>query len=301
MDLIAAARVYRRVVECGSISAAAKSLELSQPTVSERIEKLEAYLGVRLLMRSARALSCTEEGQVFYTRSREIIDAAERTIKATLANRNQRAGLVRIASAQCFGELVLPRVLARLRESHPQLSLDVLLDDAVVDPISVGADISIRVGKPRQGNFTLHRLGHVPRRLVASAGYVERHGQPSTPQDLREHPFIRVKGVFSNERLQLTHAGRNTEAAISTFITTSHWRPMLELILNHSGIGVLQLPACAGPLAEGALVAVLPEYSLQPLPVNVLLQPSRSPTPRVDEVLERLKKEVPIILDSLGG
>lgn len=301
MDLLAAARIYRRVVECASISGAAKSLELSQPTVSERIERLEAYLGVRLLMRSARALTCTEEGQVFYRRSRELIDAAERTISATTATRDLRGGMVRIASAQCFGETVLPQVLGRVRETHPQLRLDLMLNDAVVDPITEGADISLRVGKLGEGGYVAHRLGHIDRCLVATPEYLARHGTPGTPLALRDHPFIRVKGIFSSEQLPLMRAGRKLDAtAISTSVTTSHWRPMYELIHAGAGIGVLQYPACAADLAQGRLVQLLPQFSVPSFPLNALVQPSRTLPPRVRAVLDCLKQEIPALLERCG-
>ncbi|AZG08339.1 LysR family transcriptional regulator [Pigmentiphaga sp. H8] len=298
MDLLASARIYTRVVELGSISAAAREFEMGQPAVSERIDKLEKYLGAKLLLRSARTLVCTEEGRTFYDHSKRLLVTADATITSIL---NQEPGnirgRVRIASAQCFGEIVLPRALLHARQKHPQLQLDLVLNDAVVDPVTEGVDISIRLGSLGEGGFVAHPLGQVNRVLVAAPSFIEAHGPIDTPAHLAHHPFIRVKGIFSNNRLALKHPTEGLQQiTINTACTTSHWRPMYELIQAGSGIGVVQQPACVQALKQGRLIQLLPQYVVPPFDAHALVHAHRPTAPRIRAVLEVLKKEVPLLL-----
>lgn len=300
MDLLATVRIFTRVVERGSMSGAARELEMGQPAVSERIHKLEKFLGTRLLMRSARTLSCTEEGHIFYLRGRELLDAADRAITAVTSQKETLDGSVRIASAQCFGEVVLPWMLLRMREQHPQLRLDVVLNDALVDPVTEGVDISLRLGQLGEGGYIAHPLGQVDRTLVASPSYLARHGSVETPADIRRHPFIRVKGIFGNEHLPLIRADGQLETVpISTAMTTSHWRPMFEMLASGAGIGVLQSPACVAALKQGTLIHLLPQYRIPPFPLHALVQAARPTPPRIRAILDILKSEVPAALKQL--
>ncbi|CAB3669791.1 LysR family transcriptional regulator [Achromobacter pestifer] len=297
MDLLATVRIFTRVVERGSMSGAARELEMGQPAVSERIHKLETFLGAKLLMRSARTLTCTDEGQLFYDCGRELLAAADRAITAVSSKKEAVAGAVRLASAQCFGEVVLPHVLMRVREQYPKLHLDLVLNDAVVDPVTEGVDISIRLGQLGEGGYVAHPLGYVHRTLVAAPAYLARHGQLESPADIRKHDFIRVKGIFGNELLPLVRANGPVENfPISTILVISHWRPMFEMISAGAGIGVVQQPACLPALRQGKLVELLPQYRVPSFPINVLVQATRPMPPRIRAIIDILKSEVPFVL-----
>ncbi|MGS0891569.1 LysR family transcriptional regulator [Burkholderia stagnalis] len=297
MDLLAAMRIYVRVVERGTMSGAARDLDMGQPAVSERIEKLEKHLGTRLLMRSARTLACTEEGRIFYERSKELLDAAEDTIASVSKTENTLSGTIRIAAPQCFGEVVLPRALLRIRTAYPRLRIDLVLNDNVVDPVTEGVDISIRLGQLDDGGFVAHPIGQVGRMLVAAPSYLERHGPIETIADLANHPFIRVKGLFANEQVPLQRADRTLEhARIRTVMTTSHWRPMYDTIVAGGGIGVVQQPACATAFAQGSLVEILPRYTIAAYALNALVRAQRPLPPRVRAIVELLKQDIPALL-----
>lgn len=298
MDLLAAMRIYMRVVERGSISGAARDLGMGQPAVSERIDKLEKFLGTKLLMRSARSLSTTSEGDTFYKKSRELITAAAEAVSLVSHTRSVLDGFVRIAAAQCFGEVVVPQVLAHVRARHPQLRIDLVLKDHRVDPVTEGVDISLRLGELGDGGFVAHPIGQVHRIIVASPRFLAKHGPIELPADVANHPFIRVKEVFSNEQLPLlTGSGIVEHARINTAVTVSHWRPMLEMIEKGCGIGVIQHPGCQDALRSGALVRLLPKYIVPPFQVNALVQGRTPHPPRIKAVLELLKREIPTILN----
>ncbi|WP_179401376.1 LysR substrate-binding domain-containing protein [Burkholderia guangdongensis] len=299
MNLLEAMRIYVRVVERGSLSGAARDLNIGQPAVSERIERLEKFLGCRLLLRSARALMRTPEGEIFYERSKKVLCAVEQAVADVSSDGQIIKGTIRIAAPHCLGETVLPDALKRVRDDYPQLDLDLVLNDRIVDLVTEGVDISFRVGLLGEGAFIAYRLGQVARVLVAAPEYLARHGPIAGPADLIRHPFIRVKGIFGTDQLPLRHGASVVESTpIRTAIQTSHWRPMHELIVSGAGIGVLEEPACAGALADGRLVRLLHAYEVPPFDLNVLIQAQRPVPPRVRTVVSMLKASIP---ELIGG
>ncbi|KVP51035.1 LysR family transcriptional regulator [Burkholderia ubonensis] len=291
MDLLAAMRIFVRVVERGNLSRAAKDLGLGQPTVSDRVERLERFLGVRLLLRSTRAVSCTDEGILFYQRSKVVLDAAdEARAVVTLGNKIVR-GRIRIAAPHGLGEVVLPEILTVIREHNPQLYIDLILNDEITDPVTEGVDISLRLGQISDGNFVARRMGHVRRVLVASPSYIEKHGLPEEPTDIVGHPFIRVTGLFNDGQLRLMSPSKSVRPTpINIVISTSHWRPVYELLLNGAGIGVLQEHVCVDALASGRLVRLLPDYTVPGFDLHALLPVTR-PVPSKTQVVMKILEE----------
>ncbi|MDR6498591.1 DNA-binding transcriptional LysR family regulator [Burkholderia ambifaria] len=291
MDLLAAMRIFVRVVERGNLSRAAKDLGLGQPTVSDRVDRLERFLGVKLLLRNTRAVSCTDEGILFYQRSKIVLDAAdEARAVVTLGNKIVR-GRIRIAAPHGLGEVVLPEILAVIREHNPQLYIDLVLNDEITDPVTEGVDISLRIGQIGDGNFVARRLGYVRRVLVASPLYIEKHGLPEEPTDIVGHPFIRVTGLFNDGQLRLMSPSKSVRPTpINVVISTSHWRPVYELLLNGAGIGVLQEHVCIDALESGRLVRLLPDYTVPGFDLHALLPVTR-PVPSKTQVVVKIIEE----------
>ncbi|EIF28268.1 transcriptional regulator [Burkholderia sp. Ch1-1] len=297
MNLLEAMRIYVRVVERGSISSAARDLDIGQPAASERIDRLEKYLGCRLLLRSARALNCTPDGVTFYERSRRILNAVEQAV-AEVSNEEQALrGTVRIAAPHCFGETVVPRALTLVRAAYPQLDLELILNDRTVDLATEGVDASFRLGQLGEGAFIACQLGQVGRVLVAAPEYLSRHGPVAAPPDLVKHPFIRLQGMFGTDQLPLRRMENVVESApVHTVVKTSHWRPMYEMIVSGAGIGVVEEPACVDALTDGRLVRILPRFDALPFDLHVLTQAQRPVPARVRMVVTMLKTCIQEIL-----
>jgi len=291
MDLLAAMRIFVRVVERGNLSRAAKDLGLGQPTVSDRVDRLERFLGVKLLLRNTRAVSCTDEGILFYQRSKIVLDAADEARAVVTLGNNIVRGRIRIAAPHGFGEVVLPEILAVIREQNPQLHIDLVLNDEITDPVTEGVDISLRLGQIGDGNFVARRLGYVRRVLVASPLYIEKHGLPEEPTDIVGHPFIRVTGLFNDGQLRLMNSSKSVRPTpINVVISTSHWRPVYELLLNGAGIGVLQEHVCIDALESGRLVRLLPDYTVPGFDLHALLPVTR-PVPSKTQVVMKIIEE----------
>lgn len=281
------------------MSGAARDLGIGQPAVSERIDKLERYLSVRLLRRSTRAISCTDAGVQFYERSKQVLEAAEEALSVVAQDDHALRGVLRIAAPQGLGEVVLPSILLRMRERHPDLNIELVLNDRVVDPVTEGVDLSLRLGETGEGSFVVRRLAHVRRVLVATPAYLERHGVPAQPHELAAHPFIRVTGLFGDRLLQLVDPQRTIEhAPLSLAWGANHWRPVYELLLAGAGIGVLQEPVCVEALASGQLVRLLPDYTVPGFELNALFPSARPVPPKTRAILALLEKHLPAALAS---
>ncbi|WP_283848221.1 LysR family transcriptional regulator [Bradyrhizobium sp. NAS80.1] len=286
-------RVYVRVVERGSMSAAARDLGIGQPAVSERIERLEADFGLRLLRRNTRTISVTDTGAVFYERCKLAIEAADDALASVHEDMPLR-GTLRIAAPHGLGEVVLPRILLRLRDRHPQLKIDLVLNDRIVDPTTEGVDISLRLGDPGEGGFVARKLGHVSRVLVASPNYLDRCGEPTTPADLTRHPFARVSGLFNNGRLPLQKRDRRTVSVpIEVALSMSNWRALHAVLLGGGAIGVLQEPVCSDDLAGGRLKRILSDFTVPGFDLHILYAANKPVPPRTRMIASFLQKELP--------
>lgn len=300
MDILAAMRIFVRVVERGNMSRAARDLGIGQPAVSDRVERLEEHLGVKLLRRSTRAVSCTDEGMLFYERSKQVIEATEEACAAARHRDHSLRGVLRIAAPQGLGEVVMPQILMGIREEHPKLSIDLILNDQIVDPVTEGVDISLRLGQLGEGNYVARQIGHVRRVLVASPEYLARNSVPQDPEELINHPFIRVMGVFGDGIVRLLDTTDClVSAPIKAVVNMSHWRPVYESLVGGAGIGVLQEPVCAQAIASGRLVRLLPGYTVPGFDLHALFtRPIPSKTHAIMTVLE---KELPAVLERLSS
>jgi len=297
MNLLEAMRVYVRVVERGNISNAARDLSLGQPAVSERIDRLEQHLGCRLLMRSTRAFKCTPEGEIFYGWSIKLLEAAEQAIAEVTHGKHLLKGTVRICAPHCIGETLMPELMKHVYRDYPALNLDLVLNDRIFDLVTEGVDIAFRVGKLGEGAFIAYPLGSVERLLVATPELLAGREAILSPADMATQPFLRVKGYFDSEELPLEDmAGHIETLPVRTAMTTSHWRPMYEMILAGVGMGVVPASACVEAIRSGELVRVLSSHRVPPLELNMLIQPQRPFSPRVRALLELFKTLVPTIL-----
>src|SRR5882724_5297184 len=190
MDRLSAMETFVRVVDAGSLSAAARQLKVGQSAVSKTIAQLEGWLGVRLLLRSTRSLEPTEAGQRFYDRAvRTIQEAsdAENEARGTAAG---LAGKLRVSASVCFARLhILPKLPVFLA-AHPDLELEVMLDDRVIDLVKEGIDVALRTAPFGDPTLTARKIARSRRRVMASVAYFDANGIPKNPNDLAKHRVI---------------------------------------------------------------------------------------------------------------
>jgi DNA-binding transcriptional LysR family regulator len=190
MDRLAALEMFVRVVDTGSFSAVARNQEIGQPAVSKAVVQLEEWLGVSLLMRSTRSLVPTEAGRIFYEHAKRTIEEAQEAVLAARGSARGLSGKLRVSTSVCFGRLhVIPRLSEFLAE-HPDLEIELVLDDRHLDLVTEGIDVSLRMGAMPDSNMTARRIAEGRRIVVATPTYLARHGTPKTPGDLVSHQAV---------------------------------------------------------------------------------------------------------------
>ncbi|HXZ09906.1 MAG TPA: LysR substrate-binding domain-containing protein, partial [Paraburkholderia sp.] len=190
MDRLAAIEMFIRVVETGSFSAAARHYDVGQPAVSKAVAQLEEWLGVKLLLRSTRALTPTEAGHSFYQRARRAVEETDEAVLAARGTASGLSGKLRVSAAVCFARLhIVPR-LPEFMSEHPNLELELVLDDRNIDLVDEGIDLALRMGALADSNMTARRIAEARRRIIGTPNYFERHGKPVVPADLLAHQAV---------------------------------------------------------------------------------------------------------------
>ncbi|MCA1930434.1 LysR family transcriptional regulator [Rheinheimera sp.] len=264
MDMLRAMTVFSRVVETGSFSAVARDLGLGQPAISKTVEALEQHLGVRLLLRSTRRLTITEAGQAFYENAAQVVALAE---EAESAARGAAGlyGRLRISVPVTFGRLHLVPRLHLFMEQHPNLQIELLMDDRYIDLIAEKIDLSLRTGTLADSNLTARKLATAQRYVVASPGYLAKKGKPATPAELLEHDVI-VYGQGSNAReWQFKQGTTQTSVHVQSRLQVSAAEGLREAVLSGMGLAIASGWMVGAELEKGELVRVLDDWTLPAL------------------------------------
>ncbi len=260
MDRFQAMATFIRVVDTGSFSAAARQLNVGQPAVSKIVAQLEARLQTSLLIRSTHGLTPTEAGQRFYERACVALQEAE---EAELAARGAGKGLsgkLRISAATTFASLHVIPQLHRFLEQHPELEVDVILDDRVIDLIAEGIDVSLRMGNLPDSTAVARKLATSPRSVIATPGYLAKKGEPRTPAELAEH-----EAILYNPQPSLwsfTREGAVISISVSGRIRVSAAEGQRAAVLSDMGLCVASDWMFARELESGAVRKVLTAWQL---------------------------------------
>jgi DNA-binding transcriptional LysR family regulator len=273
MDRLQAMIAFVRVVETGSFSGAARQLGIGQPAVSKTIAQLEERLQVRLLVRSTHALAPTDAGLRFYERARHAIEEVD---EAELEARGAGAGLsgrLRVCAATTFARLMvvprLPEFLAR----HPSLDVDVILDDRVIDLVSEGIDVALRMGALADSTAMARKIASGVRSVVATPAYLARAGMPKVPTDLAHHDAV----VYSQLADTWTFRQGDTESAVAVRgrVRVSAAEGIRAAVLADMGLAVTSDWMFAPELASGAVRRVLPDWTLPPIDLWAVFRTGR--------------------------
>ncbi|EIZ9506961.1 LysR family transcriptional regulator, partial [Cronobacter sakazakii] len=251
--------LFALVAETGSFTAAAQKAGLPKSSVSQRISQLEAHVGLRLLNRTTRKLSLTFAGEHYLVHCREMLDASERADLAIQRLRDNPSGRLRITSPAGIGATLLARMNAEFLAKYPDITLEVFISDDVRDLVMEGFDVALRTGKPQDSSLIGRKIGHCPRYLLASPAYLARHPALTHPSQLVDHRVI-VHRAWSEWLLQ-----RDRElyrCHLNQMHQTDNLLYARESALAGAGITLLPAFLLDDSLAEGALVNVLPEWTV---------------------------------------
>ncbi|WP_181364126.1 LysR family transcriptional regulator [Aeromonas sp. HMWF036] len=277
--------LFATVVEQGSFTRAAELMGMPKSSVSQKISRLEAQLGVRLLQRTTRRLSLTPQGEVYVEHCQGLLTLARSANLAMARLRSAPAGRVRITAPEATGTLLLGRILAEFRALYPEVVLELTLSDEQLDLVGEGYDLALRAAPLKDSSLICRRIGQVARHLVAAPAYLATHGMPQQLSELGRYACL-VHSAMPVWPLQ-EGGWRPQGACVSNSLLA-----LREMAIHDGGIALLPHHVCEGDLAAGRLQKVLPDH---PIPVNpfYLIYPSRehlAPALRtlMDFVAERL-------------
>ncbi len=282
MESLSDVAVFVQVVRDGSFTKAADRLELSRSVVSKYVTRLEERLGARLLNRTTRRLSLTEAGRVFYERSRRGLEEIEEAETEVSRLQGEARGLLRVNSPMSFGILHITPLLPEFLAENPEVSVDMNLDDRKVDVIEEGFDVSIRITDLPDSSLVARRLGPCRHAVVAAPAYLEKHGVPRTPDDLRDHNIIAYQYQESATDWHfLTEDKEQITVPVSGSIQMNNSLALREALLG--GIGITRTPTfvVGKDIAAGKLVSLLPSYQTLEVSIYLVYPQRRHLSPKV--------------------
>ncbi|MGM0593435.1 MAG: LysR family transcriptional regulator [Pseudomonadota bacterium] len=298
MDRFGEMQSFVRVVECGGITPAAERMGLAKSAVSRRLAELESRLGVKLLQRTTRRISLTEDGRHFYERSRVILEELEEA-EGSLSSEQQRVhGMLRVAAPLSFTVRHLTPLINAFMQRYPEVQLELDVEDRSINLLKEGVDLAIRIGKLDDSSLVARRLAPVRAVLCASPDYLARHGEPQAPRQLAEHAGL-TYGHLSEQRQWTLYDSAGTAHSIrpKTRMRVNNGDVILEAALAGLGLAVMPTFICYRELAAGRLRQVLPDYHAE-ASAAYALYPSRRHLPLrvrvfIDFLVEHLSESPP--------
>ena len=293
MNDFKALNAFVRVVELGSVSAAARDRGLSQPAMSRLIVGLERALGTRLLERGYDGMRVTPEGRVFYAGSRGLIEDLGQLTRTLKRQTEQPEGRLRVTASVAMCLLHGRRWVQEFLERHPGIEIDLDANDRRVDLVDGEFDVALRLGSSMPGDQIARKLGVSPRMLVASPNLLGRKGVPLHSADLSDLPFVGWTTDFEASPIRLNGPAGAAEVQMAPRLRLNCGILVREAVCDGEGIGQLPLWIVADALSEGRLVSLLPGWQCPPQDVYAVY-PSRKYLPQrvkmfLDFISERIQ------------
>lgn len=276
MDRIDLFRVFSRVIECSSFTRAADTLGIPRSSVSAAVQELEGRVGARLLHRTTRKVSPTQDGVAFYDRCQRVIADVEDTENLFRQTAAQPSGKLRVDVPGRIGRLIIAPALPDFLALYPQIDIDLGVTDRAVNLVEDSVDCVLRVGPLSDSGLIARPIGKLPLINVASPGYLERQGIPKTPADLGAHHAVNYASPSSGrvENWEWIEGGTLRALPVRGRVTVNSAEAYIACCL--AGLGLIQIPAydVRRHLEAGELIEVMAEHRAEPMPM-ALLHPHR--------------------------
>ncbi|MFM2483295.1 LysR family transcriptional regulator [Celerinatantimonas sp. YJH-8] len=301
-DRVELMRTFVRIVEAGSLSAAARQLNTTQPTVSRRLKTLEQQLGIRLINRSTHQFRLTEVGERYYQGARELLEHWDRFDSELTGTLRDPEGTLRVIAPHAFGQEALVGPLADFMRRYPRLSVEWLLHDdrSIHDFIAENIDCAIQVGEVTDANMVAIKIAEVPRLLAAAPSVVAAAGPLNHPRQLENQPWLALQ-TFYRRQLQLKHC--RSQAEFTLDLTPRFYTDSLYALRSAAieGIGF-----CVGSqwllkpdIHAGLLQQVCHEWQLKPLPVYILYPYARFYPAKLRLFVDEMRQQMPAMIHQL--
>lgn len=286
MDRLQTMQTFVRVVETGSFSAVAREQATTQSAVSKQVAALEKYLGVRLLARSTRALTPTDDGLRYFEEARRLVGEISEAEAQLRQGERTLSGPLRVATSVGFGlRVLMPHVQSFMR-LNPDVKLDFKLDDGFVDLVEQGIDVAVRLGTLADSSLIARRVGTSQRLLVAGKKYVRSLGKksslPRVPQDLVDHNCIVYTGLKTRNNWEFSTAGGSSVTVrVHGTLETNSSEVLRASIVDGAGIGYMPDWLFSDLLASGDVVVLMPDWQVKPIPIHLISPEARKHSAKV--------------------
>ncbi|TDG04545.1 LysR family transcriptional regulator [Paraburkholderia guartelaensis] len=294
MDRLTSLGVFVAAVEEGSLAAAARRFGLSAAMAGKHVSAIEAELNARLLQRTTRRLSLTEVGYAYYERCKRILEAFDEANREASDSQGTARGVLRVAAPVTFGAMHLGGAVARYLEDHPHVNVEVLLADRYVDLVDAGVDVAIRIGRLQDPGLVTRRLAPCRMVVCASPAYLERHGTPRTPDDLRRaQRLVFSEAVSAGDWTLLDASNRAHVIDGPCRMAANNTQMLLGAALAGAGIAYGPTFVFGEHLGRGELVALLPDYRATELAIQAVY-------PSVRRIPLKVHRFVDYLADTFG-
>jgi len=292
MDKLRAMEFFVAAIDAGSFAKAAEALELSAVMVGKHIRGLEKALGARLLERTTRRHALTEIGAAYLERCRDVLASVRTADGVAESLRALPQGTLRVTAPVAYGAHRLMPVIARYMAAHPQVQVELNLNDRVVDLAEEGFDCGIRSGAAVEDRLIARPLARSPMFAVASPAFVARHGMPAHPSDLEALPLLAFAAWGPNHSWRFTRGAETVRVPVRGPLVTNNGQALLTAALAGVGVIVQADPLLTPALDAGQVVRLLADWDLPARDVHIVRLPEARPSAKlrsfVDFVVERL-------------
>lgn len=283
--------LFLLIVEKGSLAAAAREAGLSPTTVSERLAALETHYGVVLLNRTTRSISMTEEGRALVEGARPLLSDVEALDSRIRTGAQTLSGLIRISAPEDIGRNIISGAMAGFQEAHPAIAIDLHLSDGYVDIVGLGIDLAVRFGSISDSSLRVRHVASRKRILCASPDYLQRHTEPRTPADLKDHNCLLMRfGQNIDNAWEFRQGYVKHIVTVTGNLIANDGALVREWALEGRGIALKSEFDSAGDIREGRLVALLPDFEPPNSPLQILFPPGRAQPRRVRAFADHLVK-----------
>lgn len=270
MDRLGAMTIFLKVVEAGSLSAAARQLEIPVATVSRRVAELEAHLKTRMLNRSSRRLSLTEAGALFLEASKRILEQLEEAERAAMGVHKDPKGHLTVTAPIVFGRVHMIPIISDFLIEYPDIDVKLVLVDRLVDLLESDVDVALRIGELGDSSLIASRVGIVRRVTCASPSYLAARGRPQKPEDLRDHHCVTFDNLASRQAWRFSSPKGEMLVPIRSRLTVTTAEAAVAGAA--AGVGLTRLLSYQILEAKraGQLEVVLEDYELPPWPISLV-------------------------------
>jgi DNA-binding transcriptional LysR family regulator len=290
MDKFLEMKTFAAVVDGGSFVQAADALDMSKPAVSRHVAELEQRLGVRLLQRTTRKLSLTEEGRLFYGRCKSVLADVEIAEEEITATSIAVKGLIKVNVPVSFGLLELAPLWPDFMTQYPDVELDITLADRIVDLVEEGYDLAVRIARLPNSSLVSRKLASTRMVLCASPAYLKKQGQPRHPSELTQHPVLSYSLLATGDQWDFEGPEGNISVTVKPVMRTNSGDTCIAAARQSKGVILQPSFMVNADLQSGALVELMPTYRSIEFGIFAVYPTRQYVAPKVRALIDFLSK-----------